>query len=374
MSKKIRVLHVLGGLWCGGTETFVMNMFRSIDREKVEFDFLVHEKSRTFYDDEVESLGGRIFRVPDRIEVGTLKYIINLLRILKHQKPDVIHAHAMFNSGVIMLVAYISRIKKRICHAHSTNDQFGNSISRMLFRLVMRLSLRLFATNYAACSNFAAEYLFGSRLTKKNRIDIINNGVDLHKYFSITQQETNDVRKELMISEDNYVIGIVSRLVEVKNPLFIIKLFKKIHQNDNKTIVVIVGDGPLKVNIEKELEHNGLKKFVRITGNRKDIPQLLSLFDVFVMPSQFEGVPIAAIEAQAKGLPCILSKGVPNTADMGLGLTRHIALNDEKGWVDAINSKPPKIRDIKNIKKAFKTKGFDNGSASYRLLQIYGGS
>lgn len=370
--KKLKVLHVLGGLWCGGTETFIMNMYRSIDREKIQFDFLIHEGSKAHYDDEVLSLGGRIFRIPDRTEVGTIKYISSLLRMLLKIKPDVIHAHAMFNAGVVMLTAFVARVKKRVCHSHSSDDQYGLSLSRRVFRLIMRVCIYLFSTDFAACSDTAAEYLFGSKNFKNGKVNIINNGIDINKYLIVTRDETNKIRKELGISENDYVIGFLSRLVEVKNPLFIIKLFERIREINKDTIIVIVGDGPLKLVIEKELKMRRLTEYVRLTGNRSDVPILMGAFDIFVLPSFFEGLPFVAIEAQAKGLPCIFSDSVPRKTDLGLGLIKYISLDDESEWIKTITSQPSKLNDVDRIKGAFINKGYDAHSASKKLLHIYG--
>ncbi|WP_282937452.1 glycosyltransferase family 1 protein [Paenibacillus sp. RC67] len=371
-SGKLSVLHVLGGLWCGGTEAFVMNMFRSIDREKVQFDFLIHEKSKAHYDDEVLSLGGNIYRIPDRTEVGTVKYILTLVRILLQIKPDVIHAHAMFNAGVIMLASWLARIKTRVCHAHSSDDQNRLSLSRKMFRSIMRMCIYVFATHYAACSEKAAEYLFGEGIVKKGKVNLINNGIDVNKYISVTRDQTNQIRKELGVSDKHYVIGLVSRLVEVKNPLYIIKIFEQIREINQDALIVIVGEGPLKWEIEKELKKRNLTEHVRLTGNRSDVPIIMSAFDIFVLPSIFEGLGIVAIEAQARGLPCILSDGVSLKADLGLGLIKYISLNDENEWIRAITSRPKKLMDSHKIIDAFKDEGYDVKSASNKLLQVYG--
>ncbi|KIL35397.1 hypothetical protein SD71_13895 [Cohnella kolymensis] len=369
--KKIKVMQVLGGLWCGGTETFVMNMYHSVDKEKVQFDFLVHEKSKAHYDDEVLSLGGQIHRISDRHEVGTIRYVINLVRLLRKLNPDIVHSHAMFNSGIVMLAAFLAGIKKRICHAHSAKDESGNKLSRRIYRLIMRMCIKAFSTNQIACSDVAAEFLFSNKHRSKRAVPIIN-GIDVDKHLSVAVHEVDVIRKQLGISEENYVIGFVGRLVAVKNPLFLIKVFEEIRKINNKAIMVIVGEGSLKIPIQQELKKRDLIGHVRLTGNRTDVPGIMCIFDVLVLPSLFEGLSIVTLEAQASGLPCILSDNVPTTADVGLGLIRYISIRDEEGWVKAAASKQQKVTDHNKIRTAFKYHGFDTASASNKLLKLYG--
>ncbi|WNQ12702.1 glycosyltransferase family 1 protein [Paenibacillus aurantius] len=373
MMKKVRVLHVMGGLWCGGTESYVMNMFRSIDREKVQFEFLIHERAKAHYDDEVLSLGGRIYRIPDRTEIGTIRYLWHLIWTLKQIRPDIIHAHAMFNAGVVMLAAFLVGIRKRVCHSHSTDDQAEFvGLSRKLFQFIMRLCVQLFSTDYAACSETAAQFLFGSKRVEAGEVRVINNGINLSKFLEVETQKVDIIRRELQISENRYVIGLVSRLVEVKNPLFFIGLLEKLCEVHKDIMVVVVGEGPLKPVIEEEVSKRNLGEHVRLTGNRDDVHLMMSIFDIFMLPSFFEGLGIVAIEAQARGVPCLLSEKVPLRTDLGLGLVQFLPLDDEQRWIDAIEAKPSKLNDIHQIKKIFHQKGYDSLSSSNQLLKVYG--
>lgn len=372
MTNKVKVLHVLGGLYCGGTETFIMNMFRSIDRDKVDFDFLIHEQSKAHFDDEVLSLGGKIYRIPDRTEVGTLRYIRILIQTLHKIKPDIVHGHAMFNAGIVMIASYFAGIKKRVCHAHSSGDQKADSIKRKMFRVFMSTLIKIFSTEQAACSEMASEYLYGKKALKNEKVKLINNGIDIHKFLSVKQTETMLIRKELDLRKDSLVIGLVGRLVDVKNPLFIIYLLERILKINQNTIVVFVGEGPLMIDIKKIIKEKHLAENVRLIGNRTDIPILMSAFDIFLLPSNFEGAPIVAFEAQAQGLPCLVSDKVPQAIDLGLGLVKYLSLNNEEQWIEAIASPQKKEKDIEKIKVAFIKKGYDQQSAAHKLLQIYG--
>ncbi|MFC3884775.1 glycosyltransferase family 1 protein [Bacillus songklensis] len=365
-NKKIKVLQVLGGLWSGGTEAFVMNMYRSIDREKVEFDFLIHEKSKAHYDDEVLSLGGRIYRIPGRHEVGTLKYIVNLVRVLRKIKPDVIHSHAMFNSGVVMLAAFLAGIKKRISHSHNTSDQGGGGISRKIFRFIMRLCIFLFSTNLAACSNKAAKYLFFNKTYSKKQALILNNAVNIND-FIYNEKLRHEARNELCAG-GKLVLGHVGRFTEQKNHHFLIDIFKSVHDQYPDSMLVMVGDGPLRPGLETKVAELGLSLAVKFLGVRNDIPKLLQGIDLFVLPSLYEGLPVVLIEAQAAGLSCILSDTITRDTDI-TGRVKFIGLNASPNiWAHEILSSPSNHEDTSEM---IRRNGYDTATTAKRLADLY---
>jgi glycosyltransferase EpsF len=370
--ERVKVLHVLGGLFCGGSETFVMNMFRESNPEKIQFEFLIHEKSKSHYDDEVLTRGGTIYRIPDRTEVGIVKYFIILIKTLITIKPDIIHTHAMFNGGAVILAAFIAGIKKRVCHSHSSDDQRGTDIFRTFFRFIIRILIKLFATDFAACNEDAANYLYGEKMVKRGQVTIINNGVDFKKYHSIKKNKIDLLRRELGIDENHLVIGYVGRLVDVKNPLFLLPIYFELLKYNPHMIFVFAGEGPLKQVIVKEFESRGVVNNLRMLGNRLDIPDLMGVFDVFLLPSIFEGAPIVAIEAQAKSLPCLVSTGIPKSIDLGLGLVRFLPLDKEDLWIKAIKTVKKPIIHEDTIRRVFGKKGYDIASTYTKLMYLYG--
>ncbi|WP_090792431.1 glycosyltransferase family 1 protein [Paenibacillus sp. GP183] len=367
-NKKLKVLHVLGGLWCGGTEAFVMNMYRSIDREKVQFVFLIHEKSKAHYDDEVLSLGGIIYRIPDRTEVGTIKYMIYLIRILFKIKPDVIHAHAMFNSGVVMLASFITGIKKRVCHSHNTADQFGDSISRNIFRTIMRLCIRGFSTDLAACGNEAALYLFGDKILKEGKAHVLKNAVNVEMY-KFNGAIRSKVRDELNAG-NRLVLGHIGRFSKEKNHEFLVYVFKAVHKLHPDSLLVLIGDGEFRPRIEKKVADLELSGAVKFLGIRNDVSKLMQGMDLFVFPSLFEGFPFVLVEAQAAGLNCIISDTITPDTNITQRLN-FLSLKDSPAiWAKKILSSSYKHEDTLEI---IRSKGYDNVTMAKWLTDFYMG-
>lgn len=363
---KIRVLQVLGGLYSGGTESFVMNMYRSIDKEKFHFDFLIHEKSKAHYDDEVLSLGGSIYRIPDRTEVGTLKYILNLFKVLLKIKPDVIHAHAMYNSGVIMLVSFLVGIKKRIVHSHNTEDQFGNSNVRRLFRLMMRFFILVFSTNFLACSKGAAKYLYGKKILKKKNARVISNAINLNS-FHYDEKVRNVMRGKLDV-RDKVVLGHIGRFNNQKNHDFLIDIFKAFNDRNPNSILILIGDGELRSQIEMKIKRLGLSEKVKFLGIRDNVHEIMQAMDLFLLPSLYEGLPFVLIEAQSAGLNCIISDTITKDVDL-TGQMKFLSLNDSPSvWASEISKSSYKHEDNSKI---IRQKGYDANTNAKILGEIY---
>ena len=236
----------------------------------------------------------------------------------------------------------------------------------------MGICIKIFSTKCIACSKLAGSYLFGKNLVNKGEVEIINNGINIDTFHKEDIKVKDHLTQELDISDRDYVLGFVGRLVPVKNPLFVLLLLERILESIPEAICIIVGEGPLKSEIEYQARKRNLLKSIRLTGNRNDIPDIMGLFDVFLLPSHFEGLPIVALEAQAKGLPCIISDNVPDSVDLGLDLVQQVSLGDIDGWVNAVSKKIENELDKEKIKNVFNSKGFDSKSSSIKLLKVYG--
>jgi glycosyltransferase involved in cell wall biosynthesis len=364
--EKTKILQVLGGLYCGGTETFVMNTYRAIDKEKFQFDFLVHEKEEAHYDKEILSLGGKIYRIDDRTEVGTLKYLINLFQIISKINPDVIHSHAMFNSGAIMLVSFLVGIKKRISHSHNTADQSEKSISRKIFCTIMRILLVLFSTDLLACSKDAGRFLFGSKIANSNKTHVLNNAIDVKK-FRYNAMFREKIRNELNI-QDKLVLGHVGRFNKQKNHELLIDIFKLVHEKDQNAVLVLIGTGPLKPMIEEKVRNLGLSSKVKFLGIRDDIANLMQGFDVFLLPSLFEGFPVVLTEAQGAGLPCIVADTITKDSDI-TGRMKFLDIKySPEVWAQEILALSDFHVDTSEI---IKTKGYDTSTNALWLGKFY---
>ncbi len=339
----IRVLHIVGPMNRGGIETFLMNIYRRIHRDRVQFDFLVTRDDPGVFDREIEELGGRIFRVPNIREVGVLNYLGNVRRVLTdHPDYRVIHCHVNSMAGLFQPVAKAVGISTRISHGHSApvNQTYSDlsQIARRISSYVLRYSTVLNSTHYFACSYNAGAWLFGSRVANRE-LTIVKSGVDSNK-FAFDEQSRRRMRALLSLPDDAYVVGHVGNMHRVKNHVFLIDVFDALVSINPHSVLCLVGDGHLRSDIEHRITERGLCDKVKLLGTRGDVDDLLRAFDVFVMPSLYEGLPVSLIEAQAASLPCIISTSITKEVDLGLGLVDFLSLEDGSDvWAKVILQK-----------------------------------
>ncbi|MFK9089956.1 glycosyltransferase family 1 protein [Bacillus salipaludis] len=323
-----RVLQIVSSMDRGGAETLLMNIYRNMDREKVQFDFITHSTKKGDFDDEIISLGGKVFQIHSLGELGPIRYLKELIKIMSANKYLAIHSHTDYQGGFPTLAAKICGIKQRICHSHSNNWPQGNSYKAKLMLKFLKTLIKMTATNYCSCSIDAAEFLFSRKMVDQGKVDILKNGIDISQFLN-EKNCRNSVIQEFNLPKEAKLIGHVGRFSESKNHQFILKVFKNVIETDPSFIALFVGDGPLKGQIEKEAEKLGLLKHIRFLGVRADIPRLMKAFDVFIFPSLFEGFGIVTIEAQSAGTPCVVSDAIPKTTDMGLDLLSFISLEED---------------------------------------------
>lgn len=303
----IRILHVLGCLNRGGAETMVMNLYRDIDRTKVQFDFIIHTRDKCAYDDEIESLGGKIYRVPRYNGKNHFQYkkAWNIF-FQEHPEYKIIHGHVRSTASIYLKIAKKYGLTT-IAHSHSTSSGIGFS---GIAKNILQYQIRYIADYLFACSESAGIWLFGKKACQKDNFYILNNAIDTQK-FIYNQKKRMEKRKEFQL-EDKFVIGHVGRFYGPKNHKFLIDVFKAVHERNNNAVLMLVGDGELQQSIEKKVNDLGLSNNVMFTGVRPDIPDILQFMDVFLFPSLYEGLPVTLIEAQAAGLPCIISDTITN--------------------------------------------------------------
>ncbi|KEZ50335.1 glycosyltransferase family 1 protein [Metabacillus indicus] len=304
--KPMRVLQVVTIMNRGGLETMLMNYYRKIDRSKIQFDFMVHRMDRGHYDDEIEELGGQIFRMP-AIRPGRYReYIRSLDDFFKvNNTYKVVHAHINENSGFVLRAAKYANVPCRIAHSHTSDLGIDYKFP---FRLYGRFIMKDIPTNYYACSSRAASWLFGNKVNKSGKVKIINNAVNLNEY-KFNQEIRNSVRSDLKI-ENKLVIGHVGRFHSSKNHSFLIEIFREIYNENPDTVLLLAGEGPTRLKIEQKVKKLGLTNNVKFLGVRTDIPRLMQAMDIFLFPSFFEGLPVVLVEAQAAGLPIFASNTI----------------------------------------------------------------
>lgn len=350
-----------------GLETFIMNVYRKINRNKIQFDFLVHTEQECAYNNEIRRLGGKIFSVSSRRD-GILKNYYDLNNFFEnHPEYSIVHQHLSSLSYVRPLkIAKNYDVPIRVVHAHSTKAS-GLFIHKYLHKF-NRIFVKSFATHFWACSKSAAKWLYPSKQYKNHNFKIIKNGVDLNQ-FCFNKKSRVLKRKEIGI-ENKFVIGHVGRFMPVKNHMFLIDIFENINKKIENTVLLLVGDGEIKKEVENKVEKLGLKDKVVFTGVRKDIPGLLNAMDVFVMPSIYEGLPVSLIEAQVTGLPCVLSDNITNEVKL-INNIDWISLDDNLSeWVDSIIEY--KYKDIdRMVEKEISKSGYNINEIVKNMEKFY---
>ena len=309
MNPPIRVLHVFGVMDMGGAETLVMNIFRNIDRTKIQFDFMVHSKKKGFFDEEIKSLGGNIYYVPKYNVINHGFYWYKWESFFqKHNQHKIIHGHVRSTASIYLKIAK-KHNKKTIAHSHSTSS--GRGLSAHV-KNILQKSIINYAEYFFACSEEAGRWLFGEEITGSQKFKVFKNAIDLSKFF-IDNGVREDIRTKLNL-EDKLVIGHIGSFKDEKNHKFLIDVFNDIHKSNPQARLVLIGDGKLKSPIVRYVEQKELEEFVFFLGVQREVNSLLQAMDVFVFPSKFEGLGIAVIESQAAGIPTIVSTAIPKEA------------------------------------------------------------
>lgn len=326
MGEPIRVLHILQRMEAGGTQALLMNIYRKIDRTKVQFDFLVVYKEKQFYDDEIEKMGGHVYKLSFREDLNLPKFQKDLaVFFAQHHEYKIVHCHAYTIGYFCLKAAKKAGILVRIAHSH--NNETVHDI-KYLPKLFMQRMFTKNATDLFACSEEAGKYLF-----KDKPFQVLKNAIDSQNFIADADTR-NEIRKELGL-KDKFVVGHVGRLHPQKNHDFLIDVFAEIKKKKPNAELILVGTGPLEEKVKSKVVEKGLSDCVHFLGNRKDMNRIYQAMDVFVFPSLFEGLGIVAIEAQAAGVPIVCSEGLPPETDI-TPIYRKLLLSDgEEKWANA---------------------------------------
>jgi glycosyltransferase EpsF len=364
-----RVLHVVSAMNVGGAETMLMNLYRALDRRRLQFDFLLFSEERGAYDDEIERLGGRLLRMPLPAHLGSRKSVLVMEQIIRDEGPFLaVHAHVLHASSLALIAASRARVGNRIAHSHSTSD-VGNSVTRRVYYIAARMAIRRYATSFVACGREAGEYLFGRGFRAHGVV--VRNGVDMGAIQGVPMIEGENVRRELSVTEDEILLGCVARMEQVKNHSFTIQVLRACRDRELPVRLALVGDGALRLEIEQQVERAGLTERVSFLGIRRDIPRLLRAFDALLLPSLYEGLPVTLVEAQAAGLPCLVSSHVSNEADLGAGLIERLSIQNPYLWADRV-AKLTRARDRSAAMTVAARSGYDVHDCVDEIYNLYG--
>ena len=367
----IRVLQVMGGMNRRGAETFIMNVYRKIDRSKVQFDFLVYSNEKQDYEDEIESLGGRVIHMPCPTGIKGYKSVSLIRKVIRQYGPyKAIHAQTLFNICYSLLAAKSFPEIVRISHSHSTNNTLVSSLPQRAYEWASAKIIRHYTQIMVACGEEAGVFLFGDKF-KQDGI-VLNNGIDLDSHTVINENACNKIKRQYDL-EGKLTIGSVARFFDVKNHTFMVQIAEVLKKNRTPFKLLFVGNGDLTEIIQKQVDDADLHDDVILTGLRSDIKDLMFTFDVFLMPSHFEGNPVTLVEAQATGLPCVITNVITDKMDMGLGLIKKCSLKETPDkWAEII-VKTAKCRcnDEQKIRKQISLCGYDAQATAQKLLNIY---
>lgn len=301
--KPIRVLHVVTTMNRGGLETMLMNYYRHIDRQEVQFDFLEHRDAESDYDQEILSLGGRIYRLP-KLNPFSISYHRKLNAFFRHhQEYKIVHVHQDCLSSIALKAAYQNHVPIRIAHSHNASQD--QNIKIVVKKALMK-SIPRYATQLFACSKEAGDWMFLGK-----NYQIVRNAIDAKK-FLFDEGKRRYVRKKLGIPDSKLVVGHVGRFNFSKNHNFLIDIFYEIQRINENSVLLLVGIGDLEQSIKEKVDKKGLSKKVMFLGKRSDVNDLMQAMDIFIFPSNYEGLPVTLVEAQAAGLPVLKSDHVSN--------------------------------------------------------------
>ncbi|RST72545.1 glycosyltransferase family 1 protein [Siminovitchia acidinfaciens] len=364
MGGPLRVLHVVVNMNRGGAETLIMNLYRNIDRSKVQFDFLTCRAG--VFDEEISTMGGRIHRIPYISDVGHFKYIKALTQFFSEQDHyEIVHSHLDKMSGVVLRAAKNAGVPVRISHSHNTQSEGG--IATRTYKWLAGTLIPRNSTTFFACSTEAAKWLFNG---KSQTAQILKNGIEYEK-FAFSHEVRKQVRDELQLNNKHYVLGHVGRFSLQKNHSFLIDVFAKYSKMNDHAVLLLIGDGPLRKEMEEKVRTLYLEKKVFFLGVRSDINRVLQGLDLFVFPSLHEGLPVSLMEAQGADLPCLISDRISKEVDLGVHLVHYASLEDTVEWAEQIKKISNKCISKTNVPAALTAQGYDITATANQIEDFY---
>lgn len=359
-----RLLCILSCMNRGGAETFLMKIYRALDRTRFQMDFCINVAEKCDYEDEICSLGGRIFRIPSKTE-NAMAFKAQLTQIIRNNGYEVVLRITSSAVGFWDLkIAKQAGALRTI--ARSSNASDGKGAAQAILHKVGRQLWTKYVDVKIAPSDLAAEYTFGKKSYQAGEVDILPNGLDLGA-FHFEPDERIRVRKELGIAEKTHVLGHIGRFSPQKNHKFLLDVFLAYLQEHKDAVLLLAGEGALRNEIEVQSRSLGIVDKVIFTGLRTDIPAVLSAMDVFVFPSLYEGMPNAVIEAQATGLLCLIADTITREADI-TGLVHYLPLGDATAWAHLIAGLPQANRETP-IRK-LKENGYDIETVAEQFIKL----
>lgn len=367
MSDPIRILHVIGIMNRGGAETMIMNLYRNIDRTKIQFDFVENSSLPAVFDEEILALGGKIYRCPRYRGINHISYVKWWVEFFEEHASEygIIHGHLGSTASIYLSIARRFGLYT-IAHSHSSGTD--HSLKSFLYD-IMSYNTRNVADYFFACSEQAGVDRFGEKITEGENYSILNNAINI-KQFAYDSVARETKRKELDLISNELVVGHVGRFSPAKNHAFLLDIFAALLRKEENAVLLLVGGGDGMDEIRRKAENLGISDRVRFLGVRSDVADVMQAMDVFAFPSLYEGLPLTLVEAQSSGLPCLISDRIPPDCILTEGLIRTMSLDSSADeWADALLSLRSVAREDHSTEVA--AHGFDIKTEAKKLQEFY---
>lgn len=372
--KKIKVLIVAGTMNSGGVENQLMHLIRNSDKNKIQIDFTSTIEDG-FYRSEIECLGGKYILIPLMSWKNPGVYCKALIKVMKDGQYDIVHTNELFHSGIVAWAAHKANVKSCFVHSHSTSDSRGmndrRSCIRKIYNTVMRSAILRYSDVQIGCSALAGEFLFGKKAISKKSYHVMYNSVDCEKYI-----QNYDVKETGEFCDEWLNIVHVGRVYEVKNQRFIVEIAEEFKRRKLKVRFLCAGeafDNEYMNAIKDRIEKDELQDYVYMLGNRDDIDVLLRKASAFILPSVYEGMPLALIEAQAAGLNCVVADTFSREVDLELGnIVWMDNITDVMSWTDEIENAISRGKPVEeDVVKALAEKKMDSKEFARNMCELY---
>lgn len=363
----IRVLHELSSLDGGGVAKLLVDYYSHIDHETVHFDFLIYDYyDEGIYEEPLRRMGCTIYKLPI-FKKEKIKCLKEMRKVISEGKYDIVHSHRGSRGLFTLFYAKKYKVKKRIAHSHIAYEPVSG-VKQKINKIVAFITKNL-ATDLFACGRDAGIYMWGKKSVADGRVQIMTNAIDIQKFKF--EQKTREIKRKELGVEDKFVIGIVGRLSEQKNYPFLLKVFKAVSESDPNATLVIIGRGEDEDKIKAIAHALKIEDSVLFLGARNDVPELLNSMDLFVLPSLYEGLPVVLIEAQANGLPAIISDRITDEMNV-TDLIKQLPINQsEELWITTIKTITSNTSERDKYASVVKEAGYDIVSAANELQKIY---
>lgn len=362
--RHMRIAQVIGKMKKGGVEAVVFNYLRNISDESLSFDVLYDADSTATPPEDLVKKGVRFIEIPPYQKLPS--YICAVKKLCEENRYDAVHVHMNTLSVFALYAARLANVKHRICHNHSTTSK--KEKKRNLLKLILRPLAPVFATEYASCGELAGRWMYGDKRFDAGKVTVLNNAIETDRY-AYSPDARAEIRKEYGIDRDAFVVGHVGRFVNVKNHLFLVELFKEYAKSDCSARLILVGGGEKLEEIKEKVAGEGIADKVIFTNEIPNTAPFYSAMDVFCLPSLYEGLPVVALEAQASGLPCLISDKATRECKVGSDV---VFLPIDKGarlWAEALAT--VSVGDRTKAVGLFKNGKFDIEISAAELVSFY---